>query len=209
MFHLIWKDFVVQKKTLLFILIYFLVISVYFTKMGFFLPFITVFIVYSLMLGSMQVDEQYHIDVLMNSLPVKRWKIVAAKYASIFLYCIGAFLFLLLNYFVLSQFRDGFQTNMIKQYCVAIGGLLFFTNFILPIYYKFGLRPTRYVFFIIFFLVFFTGNLMDKKLLSTFINKVTHLTTGFTLSLFACGLLVTLIISFVLSIKIYNQRDFS
>lgn len=95
MINLIKKDLLIQKKSFIFVFFYSLFMFVIFNNPAFvnmiYVMGMIISVYFFLITGNME-DEKNKSDILLNSLPVLRSRIVLAKYVSVFVYMfIGAF----------------------------------------------------------------------------------------------------------------------
>lgn len=84
MLNLVMKDIIVQKKSIAFAVLYIFFFIVAFQSVGemTFTCAITAFS-YILVMGGFAYDDKNKADIMLNSLPLKRYNIVLAKYISL------------------------------------------------------------------------------------------------------------------------------
>ena len=93
MLNLILKDLLIQKKTLGFLGLYIIIFSIAFQSVGSgAFTGIVIAVTYQLVVTASSLEEKAGSDIILNSLPISRRKIVAAKYLSVILYGLMAVL---------------------------------------------------------------------------------------------------------------------
>lgn len=219
MYNLIIKDILMQKKQVAFSIAYMAFILVAFQGMGeAMLPMGLVALTYMLSMTSCGYEEKNKSDIMLNSLPVKRANIIAAKYMSVFVY----FAMGMLVYALFSKIIIMAQIPL-KTYPITleafIGGFVavsMMTGIWLPIYFKFGYMKLRVVNFVLFFLFFFGTSYLNKffkenqnsqwvQNIINFLNSQGNITIA--LIIFAM-VIILLIISYGLSVRFYRKREF-
>jgi ABC-type transport system involved in multi-copper enzyme maturation permease subunit len=219
MFRLIYKDIAIQKKSLLFAFGYmFFFVAIFQSQPHMMFSTAMVAITYILVMGGFALDDQAEADTFLNSLPVTRKKLVAAKYFSLVLF----FLFGTVCYALLYQLLQltGLPIQMgaiTSEYLVgAMVAVSLINAFYFPILFKIGYHRAKIFNFMLFFGVFFGLSFLLSKMqenaapeilrqLESFINQQSGvLLTGMFLVMVA----VLLLISFSLSLYFYKRRDF-
>jgi ABC-2 type transport system permease protein len=86
MLNLVFKDFIIQKKSVLFALLYIVFFMFAFQSIGqaMYPASVTAFS-YILGMGAFALDDKNKTDVMFNCLPVKRSLLVTSKYVSVIL----------------------------------------------------------------------------------------------------------------------------
>lgn len=216
MFSLIVKDIIIQKKTVMYMLLY-IVFAIFIMQgvgSGGLYVLITVTIAFTISSGAFAIDEKYGSEKVMASLPIKRNEIVRSRYLSVFIYAaastlimalIGAaasFLniqFIKLNYITLLDIKK------ILTSCVLV------TSISYPIYFKFGYTKARIASFIIFF-AFFTSavtiaeNVNDGEV-SSFTSFISSLSSGNLQLVGGLILLLIFVVSYFISINCYENKE--
>jgi ABC-type transport system involved in multi-copper enzyme maturation permease subunit len=219
MFRLIYKDIAIQKKSLFFAFGYmFFFVAIFQSQPHMMFSTAMVAITYILVMGGFALDDQAEADTFLNSLPVTRKKLVAAKYFSLVLF----FLFGTVCYALLYQLLQltGLPIQMgaiTAEYLVgAMVAVSLINAFYFPILFKIGYHRAKIFNFMLFFGVFFGLSFLLSKMqenaapeilrqLESFINQQSGvLLTGMFLVMVA----VLLLISFSLSLYFYKRRDF-
>ncbi len=219
MLNLVWKDLILQRKTLLFGFVYILIFSFAFSTGGSAMFTAGAFAVTYLLIQTPAAhDDKCHADRMFNSLPVSRAAIVAAKYLSAPLYLlIGSAQYLAVYWLVKLV---GIPFTMHPVTLEAFAGLLVvaavYASVYYPILFRFGYMKTRYLNVGLFALLFATGSALVLAVKNTDGGRLADSISGFLASqpdwLIACGLLGVLLAlllgSWLLSARIYRRREF-
>lgn len=88
MLNLIFKDMIVQKRNLLFMLLYLIICTFAFKSMsgGAILYVVTLTYIFFFITGSYSYDEKNKSHLMISSLPITRTEIIISKYISIVVY---------------------------------------------------------------------------------------------------------------------------
>ena len=219
MFNLILKDLLVQKKTLPFLGLYIIVFMFAFQSIGTgAFAGITIAITYQMVASASNYDEKANSDIIMNSMPLDRKAIVLSKYLSVILYFALATLGYMAFSIILSIIPIPINIPTITQenLVVAFLGVMVMNSIYYPVYFKMGNIKARIVSFILFFGAFFgvismldlindSQNYQILNTISTFFNNGTDTQI---LLVMVGGTTVILLISYVLSVMFYNNREF-
>ena len=218
MFSLIMKDILIQKKRLLFNFAYILLIIFAFQSIhgAMFLASVVAF-TYSLVMTACAYEDVNKSDMMLNSLPIKRKDIVAAKYLSVFVFfLLGTLAYLLLRS-VISLLNLPLNIFPLTAGSLVSGivsvGLI--TGIYFPVFFKFGYIKSKIFNFILFFGFFFGLT----SLLSAFRDSGNPFMKAADIFLESQGeLVITVIllaavfifmfISFSLSAAFYKRREF-
>ncbi|MDX9872994.1 MAG: ABC-2 transporter permease, partial [Clostridia bacterium] len=157
---LILKDFLLQKKTALFGLAYSIFLMAIFNSTTFSSSvyiLCTVAISYMLIMGAVAYDDKNKSDTILNSLPLQRKTIVQAKYASVFVFGLGAILTIGLLGALLKAAGLPFPGRFLNPTDViaAFFSLSLVSAMYLPFYYRFGYIASRLFNVVFFMLAFF------------------------------------------------------
>jgi len=156
--RLIVKDIMVQKWKMLFIgLSYSLIFSSFlFRSLSGGLSVILVAITYIFTTTAVVHDDKNHSDILLNSLPLLRKKIVRAKYVSIFVYFILGLIEYFIVIFLIDIFVPELQRNPVtwEEFFGAIFATTLLHGIFYPIYFKYGYMKTRFVNMILLLMFF-------------------------------------------------------
>ncbi|MDP4161217.1 MAG: ABC-2 transporter permease [Bacillota bacterium] len=158
MYNLVWKDFLLLKRFLWVALLYGFAAPLAFkTMQGGALSAATVGTTYMLMIQACTQDDKNKSEIMLNSLPLRRRDIVAAKYLSVFLYAIPAILSFFFAQLVVSV--TGIPITIYQISLEGIAGALVamavLMSIYFPIYFKFGYLRSRMVGMFLFFACFF------------------------------------------------------
>lgn len=218
MLNLVMKDFLIQKKTLLLMLAYILVFMFAFQSLGNgAFAGIIVAVTYSLVTTACNHEEKVNSDIIFNSMPLRRRDIVLAKYLSVIAYTLLASLcyFIITKVVVAVGIKTTINAITLGSFTGAIFAILVMNGIYFPVYFKYGFIKAKTVSFILFFLFFFgvmsllnaieeanaawlqpiTRLLFDKP------NLQASLLLIVAAAIFSVG-------SYVLSVKLYENRDF-
>ncbi len=174
LFSLVKKDFILLKKYLLFLIAVaigepiFIMTKQNFSGAGFFSFFITVlFLEYMLFSMVSMSEEKYKVSVLLCSTPYTRNILVRAKYLSILVTFILAYIIYTVTAFVAPI---GMEKLNIFTLGMSLLIITIFFGVIIPLQYKFGYEKTRYISFAIIFISPFIVPNIIKWLHSNNIN---------------------------------------
>ncbi|QZY55080.1 ABC-2 transporter permease [Crassaminicella profunda] len=221
MFHLIMKDIRIQKKSFLFAIFYpIFAVSAFgapdfsesiYIMMG-------VALTYIFALTAVTYDEKNKSEIFLLSLPIKKQHIIISKYLSIFVFCfisivISGTIGAILN--ITGIFTSLRLINFIDIIAIFISMYLLMAIYY-PLYFKFGTTYLKLVNIAFFMLVFFAPSTIlkfllenkDMPLIMDLINFINH-TTPWQISLLIIFIvMLILILSFLVSLKIYKNKDF-
>lgn len=218
MYNLIIKDILIQKKQVVFSIVYMAFILIAFQGMGeAMLPMGLVALTYLLSMTSCAYEEKNKSDIMLNSLPIKKTNIVAAKYISVFVYLVMG----IISYALFTKIIIMTQIPL-KTYPITleafIGGFVAVSLMIgiwLPIYFKFGYMKMRVVNFVFFFLFFFGASFLaqyfkDKQNrqwvngIIDFLNSQGDITIALII---VAMVIIFLTISYGLSLRFYSKKE--
>ncbi len=144
MYNLIEKDFRAMKWYFVMIMANWLLYSFAMFRFGYFVQGCSIFTIFLPMIFLL-VDTAHNSESLIYSLPVKRQQIVRARYlSSLIVLTFGLLITLLLGYTI--ENLTGSQDAMLESLFTISGAFAFvlkalvMTAFILPFFYKYGLR---------------------------------------------------------------------
>ena len=222
MLNLIIKDIVIQKKTLLYAFLYSVFAPIFFSSIkpsgiGLYVlcPIVTT---YFFITYAANYDDKNKSEMVLNSLPLKRSDIVISKYISIFVFVTIGIIYSTLIGCIgkttgLAIFTG--SISLLDIVLVLMGGCIFGAMFF-PTYFKFGYVKTRIFNTILFMIIFFVpmniinyvrsnpNNILVQKF-NYFINNTSSLTQD---SLALIIGLICFMISLMISIRIYNNKEF-
>lgn len=219
MLNLILKDLLIQKKTLGFLGLYIIIFSIAFQSVGSgAFTGIVIAVTYQLVVTASSLEEKAGSDIILNSLPISRGKIVAAKYLSVILYGLMAVLGYVIYSSILSLVPISVSVPPItpESLAAAFAGIMVMNSIYYPVYFKTGFIRARIISFILFFAFFFglmtlfeaasgkSSNAIFQPI-AEFFNSVDK--TQFSLMIIG-GALLFMLASFGLSVKLYKGREF-
>lgn len=220
MWPLIKKELIVQKKMFLFGFLYAVFLFFVFANPAFreFTYSMAAFgIAYITIMGVAQAEQKNNSDIIINSLPLTRREVVAAKYISILTFTaialalVGAvgfifhFMLPVLNHRLINTF-DIVTTAVSVILLAAVS---------LPIYFKTSAQWTRVVNIVAFLLIFFAPAQLAGYMIQNSREPWVVALAGavqnqsWLLSLTGlASLIVVLLISYYVSLRIYLNKDF-
>jgi len=212
MLKLCRKDVLVTRVFWIPALFAYIVISTAFYERGLIFIFINAVLTFSMVFSILIIDDKYRVEPFFISLPLKRRKVVYARYLSS-----GFIIFLgLLFYFFTSFLLDSFIPIDIVDFMPLIspeGAAVFLipavllTLIFLPMYFRLGLGKA---------LLFFPAVIMAGTgifwILFPGVNKLEKLynTFGEPLTIFIAvlALLSLVVASIIISIRFYSRKEF-
>lgn len=228
MFNLIRKEFMIQKKYLLYFVIYgifmLLVFSASFnesSKSAYILAGISA--VYMFIQYSCAIEDKNNSEKVLNSLPISRTAIVLSKYTAVMVFTMVVIILLnIIGYIVAKLGFMGIEAMGIIDMGAIIFTISILAGAYLPIYFKFGYIKAK-ILNIILFLGLFSVSMLVGQLLKHFKSSKNLYSTsqgalggwltalgdqGALMALLGIGLLVLVISSFI-SVAFYRNREFS
>lgn len=216
MLKLVWKDVFIQKRTLIFGVLFFFYFMIAFQKIG--AAGLTggiVCLTYVLPFGISAIEDKNKVEIMLNSLPIKRSTVVLSKYLSVFIYTT---VILLACYFTYGLTKWLELPIKVVPFTIegALGGIIamaLLTSINFPLIFKYGYIKSRVANFALFFLFFFGGNVLmgyvqDHHLFAKLMDVTGHMTMEQISILLMIPTIIILIISMTISIKIYQHREF-
>lgn len=214
MFSLILKDLRVQKKMIWMVAAFLILLSIYWSGPGGIIAGITG-ATYVLTLGASAIDDRNRADIILNSLPVSRAKIVITKYVTVYLFALGCLPILgLLHLLARISGAPSFILPFSPvYYLMAFVVVTVLASINLPLIFKYGYVKSRPVSLLLYMGILFGGTAWFGDpdtvgwLIDTFriseggaVWEVILLSVGAMLLLLAC--------SIGLSIRFYRNREF-
>lgn len=208
MFNLILKDFYAQK---LLMLLYLGIMAIYMFS-GLNSSFIVAIISALFVMNSHYYDEKDKTNIFLNSLPFTRKEIVSSKY-------IGSLVFTTITILVfiglkgISQIisQDSVELFNIELIILSYLLVMLFTSVYLPFFYKFTQQYLLVIFSAVFILVMFSIRYIYDFVMKNFsgvIDFFSSLSTGYLYILLTVITIIVFAISWFMSIKIYERKDF-
>ncbi|WP_291579921.1 ABC-2 transporter permease [Clostridium sp. UBA6640] len=217
MWNLLIKDFVVQKNSIKFILLYALVGNLLFASSGggayIMIPMM---ISYVYLLGGLSHDDKNNSEFLLNSLPVSRDSIVYAKYLSVIIFSAIAIVLTMGGIFIMSSIGVGKMTgNMgIEDIVGFLFGIMIFMAISFPLYFKYGYAKLRYLNVVIFMLFLVVPMIIklindnNNSFILSIKEKLLSLSDTQIGIVIICMALLIYLLSLVLSLNIYKKKEF-
>lgn len=215
MFKLVWKDYIIQKKTLFKIFLYCFFVFQFMSDMGNVYIIGAVGVTYLLLQNACYQEEKNKSEVVLISLPVSRMELVLAKYLTGISYIAVSLVALgLLGVVYTKFFSSTMQLIQPFDVLLAIAITLLQICIFLPIYFKVGYYKGRMISIFIFMLLSFTPAIIVESTpqnipLANSIGKI--FSQGITAQ-FMMGwvgfILLVLVASILLSAAFYRRRQF-
>ncbi|PAC35263.1 ABC-2 transporter permease [Caldifermentibacillus hisashii] len=214
MFHLIKKDLLVQKKSVLLSIVFILFFSLFFSKIG--APGLLIGVLgvtYLLALGSSAIDDKNNSDKMLISLPIKRNTIVLAKYLSVIVFAAFAILINLLIYLVVDILKLPLQpipfslTGMAGSIIVSV----LYCSISFPVIFKYGFLKSRMINSLLFFLLIFGGSALISYMTENnprFLFILSSLSNIEAIFVILLPTIFIFVLSYLLSLSFYKNREF-
>jgi len=212
MVTLVLKDVLVQKKVLGMALLYVFLFSFAMQGLGEYLPLAIISAVgYMFVMYSGAWDEKCNADKLWNSLPVPKWKIVAAKYLAVLIYvaAVSALVWIIFTVLPLAGIGDSLPRVRLDQAAVASGVVLGLSSLYLPLYFALGYMRSR-VLNILIFSGSFSAAAVLPRVLDYKPSWAAFVAGGGPAVWGAAAALLVLVVglSFWVSLLLYSRREF-
>ncbi|MGG4033010.1 ABC-2 transporter permease [Paenibacillus cisolokensis] len=212
MFHLIKKDVLMQKRTLLLSLLIMVFFSFSLSSMGTAGLTVSIWaICYLFVYGAGMLEEKTNGDKLLVSLPIRKNTIVMSKYVSVYVFAAYALLVnfiirMLANLFQIPHFSFPFTLEAVASTFIAVT-LIFSLSF--PLIFKVGFMKSRLTNFVVLFAFLFGGHAISGQLSNGagIDFSLARSDTGLTI-LVVLALLIIVTASFSLSLAFYRRREF-
>ena len=209
MYHLIKKDILIQKKNLIFSLLYLVLFTILVTKneiIG--LTIAVLAVTYLLAHGASSLEDKNNSDIMLVSLPIKKRLIVLAKYISVYGYAAYAIIICYLMYVLAHTFNLPITLQPITTdgLLVVLFSVTLFGAISYPLIFKYGYTKSRTVNMILFFILIFTSTTLAD---SVNIDQLIQKWSESELILFSSlTLLFILALSYSISLAFYKKREF-
>lgn len=202
MLQLVKKDFFIHKKiilAMLAVLVIYMLIEV---------PpiFLGLLFAFTMALHIFSSDEKPHTKMLLSSLPFTRKEIVSAKYIAAFLYILVIIAILVVGSFVINQQQPDWSLIsfvIVSSLCVV--------TIAYPVCYQFESKYLMFIFVIGFAIYLLLTNLFIENLhdyINKFVLKAMDFLEGNNLWFVCLAALTLYIISWYISVKIYERKEF-
>lgn len=218
---LLIKDFMIMKKHLWIAIVYSGIVFFMFrnpqTYVMVYAMGITM-IAYIMIMYVTAYDDKNNSEVILNSLPISREKIVISRYVSVFLSVLISIISMAVMGYAFQRLNILEGVRLIRvidiiSALIAVGVISFL---FLPIYFKFGYIKAK-MFNLLVFAICFAGPSVARKMFgnikkpqwvenfANYVNNGSAVTAGMV---FLGGMLILGLISLTVSIYIYKRRDF-
>lgn len=206
MLGLIKKDFLIIKNNLKLIIVMLMVFFIMALGGQFNISFIPTFIIVMLFISTFSYDEYNNWDAYAITLPGGRKNIVKSKYiASLFLTLLSAVITVLLNYLI-SVINNTDVNEFISSLLGSICAIVIIQSIMYPLIFKFGMEKGRIVLFILVFVMVGVISLL-KNIIKT-PNILVVLFNDYWFIVIPIILVISLLISYKISEKIYLKKEF-
>lgn len=216
MFSLIFKDIIIQKKTVSYMLLYIVVVIVFMDGLSSdaLYVLITVTIAFAVSSGAFAIDEKYRSEMVMASLPITRSELVQSRYLSVFVYAAASILVMTLVgiminicniHFIKLNYITLLDVKRILAACVLI------TSINYPMYFKYGYNKAKIANFLIYFM-FFTAvitiseNSSEGKI-DSYLSFMSNLSNGSFQIIGGLALVLIFTVSYFISINCYEKKE--
>lgn len=222
MLNLLRKDIIIQKKTFLIAFLYTILFSITFSSfkpIGLGLYVVAPIVVaYTFITNAIDYDEKNKCEIILNSLPLKRTDIVISKYISIFIFVIIGIIYSILIGVIGKMTGLPFYNISVSlsDIVLVLTSTCVYCSIFFPFNFKFGVIKMKIINTLLFMLSIFlptigfncattnSNNILVQKF-NYFLNNTSRLTQD---SLVIIIGLVFLLISLIISIRIYNNKEF-
>lgn len=219
MIQLILKDILLQKKRLLYfpVLYNIFIIIVLQEYLASFLV-AGIVVSYIMLQTAVVYEDMNKSEIIINSLPIKKKKIILARYLSVFVYLVISIVIYLIvsSLFVLLHLPFKVQPVTISGVVTIIMSLGMLVSIYLPVFYKYGYIKAK-LFHILFIMAAFSlpttiVNIFKDspdaavvKYINMFINGLSTGEFSFIILLFT---ILVMSLSIYISVKFYKKREF-
>ncbi|WP_102275108.1 ABC-2 transporter permease [Cytobacillus massiliigabonensis] len=208
MFNLIIKDFYIQKYLLL---LYFgLIFFYFFTDLH--ISFVIIIVSCMFVINSHYYDERGKTNILLNSLPYSRKQIISSKYIGTLIFTtFVTILVITLNIILQVVTKTPTEILSIKNILISYLLIMTFTSFYLPFFYKFSQQYLLIAFSVLFVIIMVFANKISALFaenLDGIYNFLLSLSIINLYSLFTFIVVVCYFISWLISIKVYENKEF-
>jgi hypothetical protein len=222
MFHLILKEFLIQKKTMLISFIYIIFSAFIFNNIspngGAVYNLAPYAVIYLFVLYSCGFDDKSNSDIIFNSLPLKREDIVFSKYISIFFFAAFGILCSVVvgTLGKIIGFANINRFITLKDITIVLSIGMIFSSFFYPFYFKLGLNKMRFINVFLFMLIMFVPSFMmgfvESHLENSFVIKLisffTNIPSSTLQALYFITSCIIFLVSLLISMGIYKNKDF-
>jgi hypothetical protein len=209
MYHLIKKDFLMQKRHLKLSLLVALFFAAVLASLGPLGLSLSIFVIsYMLVLGASAQEDKTHGDMLLASLPIKKTTIVLSKYVSVYVFAAYATLVNLGFMWLIRLLHlpiQVFPFSLDGLYWALVAVTLF-SSISFPLIFKWGYLKAKMANFILMFAFVLGGtSWLDHFFQGAWLSNQTEAVwqVGFALLL-----IILLVLSYLISLAFYKKREF-
>lgn len=217
MFSLVLKDILIQKKYVLFSLLYTCFFTFIFKSNlnpSMVFGMIPVMVAYMLIIGACGYDDKNKCEIMLNSLPINRINLVISKYLSAFVFIfMGLFLtFTITTILNLSGFIHFNRLMNLEDILGPIIGILILSSLYFPCYFKLGYQKSRYFLIAAFFAIFAVSSFLGEVVVKgsnrpSFIICLNSQPNWLITTFIIIIAFMILLISMLLSVRFYINKD--
>ena len=214
---LLLKDLLIlknQMRNVLMVIIGFVIISIM-MKSYFYIAFVVPFYIVMLIISSFSYDELNNSNTYIIALPFSRKEIVKARYLLCLLSIITSFLIGLLLSIIIPVLNEEMEfASIFASTLASITGVIFIISLLIPFFYKFGVQKGRVMLFIaimtISLLIGIIISLFENSKLNIalFFNQLEQINWMILILISIAIILFILYISYLISYKIYENKEF-
>lgn len=218
LFSLVVMNLTITRRYLLFVAAYSLVLPRMFPDFAISMTAASAATVYMIFISLLAYEDKYNADKITGIIPISRKYIIISKYLTAFVTQILAFVFGIIAKYVtdtvLNWYRgDALPVNLqLPNFSVIAICLLITTlcvSIYLPLYYLFGYQKLRIVSLVLFFALFFGGQLLsDFQIKPGLQNTFAKMTDNDIAFLIICFCMVISFFSYYFTCRIYRNKDF-
>ncbi len=218
LFSLVLMNLTITKRYILFVAAYSLILPFMFTDFNISMTASSAATVYMIFISLLAYEDKYKADKMTGIMPIGRRAIIISKFLTAFVTQILAFVFgIAAKYItetVLSWYRNEALPAALQlpdlsviSICLLITALC--VSIYLPLYYLFGYQKLRIVSLVLFFALFFGGQMLsDLNLPSSLQNTLSRMSMNdVALLIIVCSLAICFV-SYYFTYKIYRYKDF-
>lgn len=172
------------------------------TSISFFLPFFCVM----MCLSTFSYDDFNNWNPYAISLPNGRKNVVKSKYVATLIMCLLSTVFSILLIYFLSLYKSDISfSDNIMSLLGSVSGILILVSCMYPCFYKFGSEKGRIFMFVgVFAIMAILGLLFSNINIESFLNSIEK----YLCIMIPIILFIFLLSSYIISLKIYNNKEF-
>ncbi len=218
LFSLVIMNLTITKRYLLFVAAYSLILPHMFPDFAISMTAASAATVYMIFISLLAYEDKYKADKMTGIMPISRRAVIISKFLTAFVVQLLAFVFgIAAKYItdtVLAWYRNGtlpvdlqLPDLSVISICLLITTLC--VSIYLPLYYLFGYQKLRIVSLVLFFALFFGGQLLSDLQISSGLQNTLAKMNENDIALLIIGFsLIISFISYLFTSKIYRNKDF-